>query len=147
MTWQSQPSGVGPDNAHSDCVKQALLDNAANLAIDAAGAVLPGVKAFGTVGRLIGAERGYATIGRAHQGIVTDQQGAKAIKSLLTSAGAASTAAGVTDTSTLGVASTVVSTASPVGGAYIPVLGQALSGVSFLIDVAKTYNAVQACPR
>ena len=71
---------------HSNCVTQALLSNAASLAIDAAGAVLLGVKAFGTVGRLVGAEKKFATIGRAYQGIVADQQGAKAIKSLVNSA-------------------------------------------------------------
>ena len=118
-----------------------------SLAIDAAGAVVPRVTAFGTAGRFIGAQRGFATIGGAYQGIVADQQGAKAIKSLLGSASTASTFAGVSDTSSLGVASTLVSAGSLIGGAYVPVVGQTLSVVGFFIDGAKTYNAVQACPR
>jgi hypothetical protein len=146
-TFATGAFGIAPSNAHSDCVKQALLSNAASLAIDAAGVVLPGVKGFGTLGRLVGQERGYATIGRAYQGIVADQVGAKGIKSLVNSFGAASGLAGASDTSSLGLASTFLSAASLIGGAYVPVLGQALSGAALVVDGIKTYNAVQACPK
>ncbi len=70
-----------------------------------------------------------------------------AINSVLGSVSTASTLAGANDTSPLGVASTLVSAGSLIGGAFIPVVGQALSAVGFFIGVAKTYNAVQACPQ
>jgi hypothetical protein len=128
-----------PNNAHSDCVKQALLSNAASLAIDVAGAVVPGGKAFGTLGRAIGAERGFVNIGRAYQGIVADQQGAKAIKSITSSLGAASGFSSISDTSLVGLAST----GATVVGLFVP----AASWVSLGLDAYKTYQAVQACPK
>jgi hypothetical protein len=130
---------LAPSNAHSDCVKQALLSNAASLAIDLAGAVVPGGKAFGSLGRAIGAERGFVNIGRAYQGAVADRQGAQAIKSIVGSLGAGSGLASISDTSLIGLASTATS----VVGLFVP----AASWVSLGIDGYKTLRAVQACPK
>jgi len=50
-TFAARAFGIAPNNEHSDCVKQALLSNATSLAIDVAGAVVPGAKVFGAMGR------------------------------------------------------------------------------------------------
>jgi RHS repeat-associated protein len=143
ISTQNTPTGYQsnyPDYKGVFCGGQALADNGMNLAIHAAGAVVPGVKAFGTLGRLIGAEQGYATIGRAYQGVVADQMGAKAINSFTSGASAGAGIASLSDTSSLGLASTSLTAV----GLFTP-FGQAASVGSLGIDGIKTYKQAAAC--
>lgn len=84
--------------------------------------------------------RGYATIGRAYQGIVADQVGVKMLRSLSNSLSTASGLSSITDVSASGLASTALT----VIGLFTP-YGQAASVASFGLDAYKTYKAVRAC--
>jgi hypothetical protein len=104
--------------------------------IDAIGLIPEG----GLVSRAVGNYAGY-------RGIVATQQGTKAVQAVKMGAGIGSTGVGVQETSATGLVSSglgVAGIVTTLAGAT-PVVGQAISAVSILVDVYSAGKDIYKC--
>lgn len=119
-----------PDNYYKNqCIRNAVIDNALSLGLDAVGLI----PEAGGIARFVGHEAGY-------RGVVADRFGASIIGVFGKAAGSGHAAFNITDTSALGIASTGLAAI----GLFTP-LAQFAAAASLAVDVTKTVQAIRAC--